>query len=140
MMPKTITKRDGKIVPFDKSKIKAAIQGATNDVPKGEKIMSETDIDFVTAKVVEQLNPRKHTVTVEHVQDLVEYTLIEFGFAATAKAYILYRADHARRRNVQGALMDIYNALTFSPAKAVDMKRENANVNADAPINLTCGF
>ena len=134
MMPKTITKRDGKIVPFDKSKIKAAIQGATNDVPKGEKIMSETDIDFVTAKVVEQLNPRKHTVTVEHVQDLVEYTLIEFGFAATAKAYILYRADHARRRNVQGALMDIYNALTFSPAKAVDMKRENANVNGDSSM------
>ena len=133
-MPKTITKRDGKIVPFDKSKIKAAIQGATNDVPKGEKIMSETDIDFVTAKVVEQLNPRKHTVTVEHVQDLVEYTLIEFGFAATAKAYILYRADHARRRNVQGALMDIYNALTFSPAKAVDMKRENANVNGDSSM------
>ncbi|MDO5537688.1 MAG: anaerobic ribonucleoside triphosphate reductase [Desulfovibrionaceae bacterium] len=134
MIPKTITKRDGKIVSFDKSKIRAAIQGAANDVPAGEKVMSATDIDFVTNKVVEQLNPRKHAVTVEHVQDLVELTLIEYGFAPTAKAYILYRADHARRRSVTGALMDIYNALTFSPAKAVDMKRENANVNGDSSM------
>ncbi len=134
MIPKTITKRDGKIVTFDHAKIRVAIQGAAHDVPAGEKVMSDTDVDFVTSKVVEQLNPRKHAVTVEHVQDLVELTLIEYGFAATAKAYILYRADHARRRNVTGALMDIYNALTFSPARAVDMKRENANVNGDSSM------
>ncbi len=134
MIPKTITKRDGKIVPFDDSKIRAAIQGAARDVGNSEKRMNETDIDYVTTKVVEQLNPRKHAVTVEHVQDLVESTLIEYGFAATAKSYILYRADHARRRDISGALMDIYNALTFSPAKTEDMKRENANVNGDSSM------
>ncbi len=58
MIPKTITKRDGKIVTFDRSKIRVAIQGAAHDVPAGEKIMSDTDGDFVTSKVVEQLNPR----------------------------------------------------------------------------------
>lgn len=134
MIPKTITKRDGKIVPFDDSKIRAAIQGAARDVANSEKRMNETDIEYVTTKVVEQLNPRKHPVTVEHVQDLVESTLIEYGFAATAKSYILYRAEHARRRDISGALMDIYNALTFSPAKNEDMKRENANVNGDSSM------
>ncbi|MBQ2476265.1 MAG: anaerobic ribonucleoside triphosphate reductase, partial [Desulfovibrio sp.] len=107
--PKTITKRDGKFVPFDQEKIRSAIERAARDVPEGpDKQMKDVDINFVTAKVVEQLNPRKHAVTVEYVQDLVESTLIEYGFASTAKAYIVYRADHARRRDVQGALMDIY--------------------------------
>ena len=134
MIPKSITKRDGKMVPFDRGKICAAIYGAAHDVPEGEGIMTDQDIELVTDKVIEQLDPEKHAVTVEHVQDLVEYTLIELGFAATAKAYILYRADHARRRDVQGALMRIYDALTFSPAHAVDMKRENANVNGDSSM------
>ena len=134
MIPKSITKRDGKMVPFDRGKICAAIYGAAHDVPEGEGIMTDQDIELVTDKVIEQLDPDKHAVTVEHVQDLVEYTLIELGFAATAKAYILYRADHARRRDVQGALMRIYDALTFSPAHAVDMKRENANVNGDSSM------
>ena len=134
-MPKTITKRDGKFVPFDQEKIRSAIERAARDVPEGsDKQMKDVDINFVTAKVVEQLNPRKHAVTVEYVQDLVESTLIEYGFASTAKAYIVYRADHARRRDVQGALMDIYQTLTFAPARDADMKREHANVNGDASM------
>ena len=133
--PKTITKRDGKFVPFDQEKIRSAIERAARDVPEGpDKQMKDVDINFVTAKVVEQLNPRKHAVTVEYVQDLVESTLIEYGFASTAKAYIVYRADHARRRDVQGALMDIYQTLTFAPARDADMKRENANVNGDSSM------
>ena len=134
MRPKTISKRDGKFVSFDDVKIRSAIFRAANDVPSGEKKMTDVDIDFVTAKVVERLNPRKQAVTVEHVQDLVESTLIEFGFAATAKSYIVYRADHARRRRVTGALMDIYKTLTFAPARDADIKRENANVNGDTSM------
>ena len=66
--PKTITKRDGKFVPFDQEKIRSAIERAARDVPEGpDKQMKDVDINFVTAKVVEQLNPRKHAVTVEYV-------------------------------------------------------------------------
>ena len=111
MRPKTISKRDGKFVSFDDVKIRSAIFRAANDVPSGEKKMTDVDIDFVTAKVVERLNPRKQAVTVEHVQDLVESTLIEFGFAATAKSYIVYRADHAPppcHRRPHGYLQDPY--------------------------------
>ena len=118
MRPKTISKRDGKFVSFDDVKIRSAIFRAANDVPSGEKKMTDVDIDFVTAKVVERLNPRKQAVTVEHVQDLVESTLIEFGFAATAKSYIVYRADHARRRRVTGALMDIYKTSPWRASPA----------------------
>lgn len=134
MIPRTITKRDGKIVPFDREKIRAAIHAAAHDVPKGEHVMSDAAVEAVTDKVLDQIDPEKHAVTVEHVQDLVEYTLIECGYAATAKAYILYRAEHARIRDTQGALMRIYDALTFSPAMSVDMKRENANVNGDSSM------
>lgn len=134
MKPKTICKRDGQIVSFDEQKIRAAIAAAANSVAESEKKMGEIDIDFVTAKVVDRLNPRKQSVTVESVQDIVESTLIEFGFSDTAKSYIVYRADHARRRNVQGALMDLFSTLTFAPAKEADIKRENANINGDTSM------
>ena len=80
-----------------------------------------------------QLNPDE-VVTVEHVQDVVEETLIRFDYAKTAKAYILYRAEHTKIRQTESDLMDIYSKLTYSSAMDEDIKRENANIDGDTAM------
>ena len=72
--------------------------------------------------------------TVEGVQDLVEETLIEDGFVQTAKSYILYRAERNRARDVNSRLIQTLKDITFSKASDSDMKRENANIDADTAM------
>ncbi|MFQ9108561.1 MAG: anaerobic ribonucleoside triphosphate reductase, partial [Coprococcus sp.] len=86
-----------------------------------------------TQKVCSQLNPDE-VVTVELVQDVVEETLIRFDYAKTAKAYILYRAEHTKIRQTESDLMDIYSKLTYSSAMDEDIKRENANIDGDTAM------
>ena len=74
------------------------------------------------------------TPGVEQIQDAVEKVLIAGNFASTAKAYILYRAEHTKLRQAKADLMDIYNELTFTKAKDADIKRENANIDADTAM------
>ena len=130
-MPEIVIKRDGAQVPFDSLKILSAITRANKAVEAEE--MTATDILFLTEKVckrLDQMNLRQ----VEEIQDIVEETLIQFGYARTAKAYILYRAEHAKLRNAETYLMDIYKKLTYMPASAEDIKRENANIDGDTAM------
>ena len=130
-MPASIMKRDGASVPFDSVKILIAITKANQAV--GGEDMSPTDLLFVTEKVCRKLDERslRH---VEEIQDVVEETLIQYDYAKTAKAYILYRAEHAKIRNAESYLMDIYKKLTYSPAIREDIKRENANIDGDTAM------
>lgn len=132
-MVTTIRKRNGKEVPFDPEKIRSAIHKANqSDAAKGEKI-STSALDELTHQIIHKL-PDGEIPTVEQVQDLVEEALIAADYAKTAKAYILYRAEHAKIRQAEGDLMDIYKELTFRDARDVDLKRENANIDADTAM------
>nr|WP_319489622.1 anaerobic ribonucleoside triphosphate reductase [uncultured Caproiciproducens sp.] len=126
-----IQKRNGVVVSFDKQKIRNAIYKANKAV--AEEKMDEAVLDRLTGKVDAALKGSK-VPTVEQVQDMVEETLIAADYAKTAKAYILYRAEHAKIRQAEGDLMDIYKELTFQDAKDVDIKRENANIDADTAM------
>lgn len=130
-MPAAITKRDGTSAPFDSVKILNAITKANQAV--GGEDMSPTDLLFVTEKVCKKLDER-HLRHVEEIQDVVEESLIQYDYAKTAKAYILYRAEHAKIRNAESYLMDIYKKLTYSPAIREDIKRENANIDGDTAM------
>jgi len=129
--PQSIRKRNGETVPFDTVKIREAIRKAGDAVP--EEKFTKKRLDDLTAAVVAAI-PGRRTPTVEQVQDLVEEELIREGFARTAKAYILYRAEHAKIRQSEGDLMEIYKELTFAYAKDADIKRENANIDADTAM------
>lgn len=133
IMMDTIIKRDGKTAPFDSSKILGAVSKANKAV--GEEEMTSTDLLFVTEKVCKKLAERnlRH---VEEIQDAVEEALIRHGYARTAKVYILYRAEHAKIRNAESYLMDIYKKLTWSPAIEEDIKRENANIDGDTAMGV----
>ncbi len=128
----TIKKRNGDLVPFDSDKIRVAI-GKANESVEGER-MTAAQLDELTAKVVDTASASAQAPSVEQVQDIVEEMLIAFGYAKTAKAYILYRAEHAKIRQSEGDLMDIYKELTFAYSKDVDLKRENANIDADTAM------
>ncbi|MCR5563624.1 MAG: anaerobic ribonucleoside triphosphate reductase [Desulfovibrio sp.] len=129
-MPEKIIKRDGTEVDFDSGKILNAISRANAEA---DEEMTPADLVFVTEKVVRKLD-KDGVNTVEGTQDVVEETLIQYDFARTAKTYILYRAEHAKIRNAESYLMDIYKTLTFSAAKDEDIKRENANIDGDTSM------
>ncbi len=126
-----IRKRNGNVVPFDRSKIRAAIEKANRTVE--DESMTPVTLDYLTEKVCTRLTAQE-IPAVEEVQDRVEEQLIALGFAKTAKAYILYRAEHAKIRQAESDLMDIYKELTFQDAKDADIKRENANIDADTAM------
>jgi ribonucleoside-triphosphate reductase len=130
-MIQNIKKRTGDVVAFNAQKITDAIRKA--NLESTDETFSKHRLEVITKNIIDKV-PEKTVPTVEHVQDLVEKILIKSNYASTAKAYILYRAEHAKIRQAQGDLMDIYNELTFKNAKDADIKRENANIDADTAM------
>lgn len=130
-MIKTIKKRTGDIVKFNAQKITDAIKKA--NMESIDETFSKEQLSTITNNVIKALKNLK-TPGVEQIQDAVEKVLIAGNFASTAKAYILYRAEHTKLRQAKADLMDIYDELTFTKAKDVDIKRENANIDADTAM------
>lgn len=87
-----VIKRDGRKQEFDSSKVKAAIEKAMYSVDE------HFDIDTVMSIIMNHLSPLDKDMKVEHIQDLVEVTLMK-THPETAKAYILYRAERDRKRS-----------------------------------------
>ena len=129
---KTVIKRSGKSVPYDREKIRNAIAGANND--STEK-MSEQDIDVVTERV-ERMAASRETIGVEEIQDIVEQELMKYDCYEVAKKYITYRQKHAERRKAQKHLMESYRDIFFADAVDSDLKRDNANINTDASMGI----
>ncbi|MDD6097693.1 MAG: anaerobic ribonucleoside triphosphate reductase [Oscillospiraceae bacterium] len=127
-----IIKRDGRKVPFNVEKIANAIFKAAQSCG-GSDFNEAMDIAVSVCNYYEK-NYGSKIPTVEEVQDLVEKLLIENGHAKTAKAYILYRYERTRSREMKTNLMCVLNELTFSPAKDSDIKRENANIDGDTAM------
>ena len=132
-MPQAIIKRDGRTTEFHVEKIASAIEKAFQACAA---MQDRSTADMIAAKVAKKLDEGaiEGTPTVEGVQDLVEETLIESGFVQTAKAYILYRAERNRVRDVNSRLIQTLKDITFSKAADSDLKRENANINADTAM------
>jgi ribonucleoside-triphosphate reductase len=127
-----IRKRDGREVPFNIEKIAGAIFKAASAVGGNDYGTSLSLAEKVVEYVEKHLD--KKVPTVEEIQDAVEKVLVETGHARTAKAYILYRAERTRVREMDTRLMRVYGDLTFKEAKDNDMKRENANIDGDTAM------
>ena len=92
-----VLKRTGAVVPFNTQRIATAVYQAAVAVGGRDRELAEAIADHVV-QVLEGSSPQDHVPTVEEIQDVVEKVLIESGHARTAKAYILYREERARRR------------------------------------------
>ena len=127
-----LKKRDGRLVAFDKEKIAAAIAKAFEATYKpgqedraaalAEEVLSILEVEGTAAPEV------------EHIQDIVERVLMDNGYVQTAKAYILYRNERSRAREMNTRLMKVYEDITFSDAVDSDVTRENANINGDTAM------
>lgn len=126
-----IRKRDGREVAFNMEKIANAMLKATKSINE-----YDYDIAFDLAKdVANSLEENEEDIpTVEEIQDMAEKVLIENEYAKTAKAYILYRAERTRVREMNTRLMKVYEDLTFKEAKDNDIKRENANIDGNTAM------
>lgn len=128
----TILKRDGRTVDFNKEKIALALEKAFAATHRSVPM----DQCLALANLVESALTKDSISepSVEQVQDYVEKVLIENGYVQTAKAYILYRAERSRVRELNSRLMQTYEDITFTDAKDSDIKRENANVDGDTAM------
>ncbi len=122
-----VIKRDGEIAEFDLKKISSAI----------EKAFEATDTNYNT-DMIELLSLRvtsdfqkqikKDAIDVEAIQDSVEHVLVQTGYAAVAKAYILYRKQREKIRNMKSTILD-YKDIVNSYVKVEDWRvKENSTV------------
>lgn len=129
-----IQKRDGRQMPFNVQKIADAIYKAATAVG-GKDYNSAIALAEEVCRILDKRVVDSGRIpTVEEVQDTVEKVLVENGHAKTAKAYILYRANRTRIREMNTSLMKTYEDLTFKSARDCDIKRENANIDGDTAM------
>jgi len=127
-----IIKRDGRKLPFNIEKIANAVYKAAQAVG-GSNYDEAMEIARKVCIMIEEVYGSE-IPTVEQVQDMVEKVLVEEGHAKTAKAFILYRSNRTRSREMNTRLMKVYEDLTFTSAKDSNMKRDNANIDGDTAM------
>ena len=127
-----IIKRDGRKVTFNIEKIANAIYKAAQAVG-GNDYDEALELAGLVGDEADIASKTKF-LSVEEIQDIVEKVLVEEGHAKTAKAYILYRSNRTRAREMNTKLMKVYEDLTFKSAKDSDIKRENANIDGDTAM------
>ena len=122
-----VVKRDGEIADFQMSKITSAIDKAFD---AKEKIYSKDMIDLLGLRVTADFQNKiqNNKVTVEDIQDSVENVLIQAGYSDVAKAYILYRKQREKIRNMKSTILD-YKEIVDSYVKVEDWRvKENSTV------------
>lgn len=131
-MIQSIIKRDGRVVLYDQNKIAAAILRSLEASGDG----NAADAARVANDVQRELESRFSTQApnIEAIQDTVERQLMNHGFSAAAKAYILYRANRTRAREANFSLMKTIDEITNIDARISDMKRDNANIDGNTAM------
>ena len=122
-----VRKRDNKIVDFDISKITKAIEMAFEAC---EVNYHPNIIDFLALKVTANFEAKikDDLIAVEDIQDSVEEVLVQGGYADVAKAYILYRRQREKLRNLKSTILD-YKEIVDSYVKVTDWRvKENSTV------------
>lgn len=122
-----VVKRDGSVAEFDINKIAAAIAKAFD---AQERQYHQTVIDMLALRVTSQFEPKvkNEQINVEDIQDSVEVVLSEAGYNDVAKAYILYRKQREKVRNMKSTFLD-YKDLVDSYVYSTDWRvKENSTV------------
>ncbi len=130
-MPKKIIhqikKRKGDIADFDQKKITQAIIKASEAVGRKDEALAQKLSDEVIDVLSEKFHERS-IPAVEEIQDIVEEVLIKNRLIKIAKAYILYRDQHARLRGMADMINS--NDLMENYLKQTDWRiKENSNMS-----------
>ena len=127
-----VKKRNGKVVPFDISKIEHAVTKAYKS--KDEAVDMEI-LQYIRA--IPNDYTEDNIVTVEEIQDIVERILMEFAPYEVAKAYILYREQHKESREIRERL-DFMDTYSKSSDNAASSSETDANANVSTKNVVTC--
>ncbi|MBQ1948926.1 MAG: ribonucleoside triphosphate reductase, partial [Treponema sp.] len=129
---KSVVKRSGSIVPYDRTKIESAIGKAILSVEKHidpDRASSLTDLVEERLRL-QMAGARSHSIpAIEEIQDIVESVLIENKEVEVAKAYIIYRARHEAMRDTKSLMLDINKTMDGYLGQNDWRVHENANVN-----------
>ena len=120
-----VIKRSGVEDDFDEKKVEAAIIKANNSVMEKER-MDELTIRLIVKAVVEECTLKKHTPSVEEVQDMVENHIMEKNAFNVARSYITYRYKRAMIRKANSTDEQILSLLECNNE---EVKQENSNKN-----------
>ena len=127
-----VIKRDGRKVNFNVERIAKSIYKAANSLGGQDYSRSEE----LANKVYEKLDKIQENkqVTSQMIQDVVKEVLKDEGHTSTLKVYTSFREerDKVRERNLD--IIKTYKKLTFEDSKDSNVKRENANINADTAM------
>ncbi len=122
-----VQKRDGSVADFNISKISTALSQAFEAC---ERQFTDNVIDFLALKVTSDFEPKikDGLISVEDIQDSAETVLVQAGYADVAKAYILYRRQREKLRNMQSTFLD-YKEIVDKYVKNLDWRvKENSTV------------
>lgn len=122
-----VEKRDGAIADFELAKITEAVRKAFE---ANQKQYSQDMLEMVSLRVTSdfQKKIKDDRVNVEDIQDSVENVLIQCGYSDVAKAYILYRKQREKVRNMKSTILD-YKEIVNSYVKVEDWRvKENSTV------------
>ncbi|MDR0305139.1 MAG: ribonucleoside triphosphate reductase [Chitinispirillales bacterium] len=127
-MIRTVRRRDGTFVAYDRQKIANAIWGALQATGGADlqlaQILAEKAEKEIGEKFSENLIP-----AVEDIQDIVEDVLMNNGYNHVARAYISYRNQHMKRRNAKKLTLDIKETFDGYLKNTNWRVKENSNVN-----------
>lgn len=127
--PEVVVKRDGTTADFDVSRIASAITragAATGELGAAEALL-------LARQVCVRLGRRPEVPHVEGVQDAVEHVLIDSGFTATARAFIVYRERHHELRRDRNAMVDVAGSINEY------LERSDWRINANANQGYSLG-
>ena len=127
-----VVKRDGRKVNFNVERIAKSIYKAANSIG-GQDYSRSKELSEIVYKKLDKIQ-QNNQIDASRIYDVVKEVLNEEGHESTLKAYIFFREqrDKVRERNLP--IIKTYEKLTFKDSKDSDVKRENANINADTAM------
>ena len=126
--PTHIIKRDQSRAEFDLARIESAISRA--GAASGE--LDGAEAHLLARQVSLRLGRRGSDPNVEEIQDAVEHLLVDSGYTATARAYIVYREQHHKLRDTKHAMVDVANSIN----EYLDRSDWRINANANQGYSL----
>ena len=135
-----IIKRDGRIVPYDETRIRTAIALSVTNI-------DETDLSNIISNIMEKVNSKLNelddsftAVDIETVQDIVVSSMKECGYSKIAKNFTAYRNKRTHIREKKSNLMRSIKEVAVSSSMGSDAKRENGNINGDTAMGTMLKF
>jgi ribonucleoside-triphosphate reductase (formate) len=130
-LSKTVVKRDGNVVGFDPAKIASAIRRAGNAT--GDFAAEEGS--RIAQRLSSMLTTRAggDAIEIEEIQDAVELALLHAGYLKAARAYIVYREQHAKLRSDQQTMVDVATSVNEY------LEQQDWRVNANANQGYSLG-